>query len=251
MLSSEPPFAKLPGDANDNEVSEETSVDDFPTRCPVFEATGTCRIGLKCRFLGGHMRKAEDGTVSLVEDEGRKRAALTANTELNFVSPTTLKLLRTKKVTLPFFSPPYSENAMKLQCPTPVSGDYFQTLKEAAGDNQGKADDCDVSGAALVATPDAAVPPGIKVPPTSEPIRPHSVLSAPSGIVVAPPVPTKWSSDEAVAQADLPDVPLRFQEKKRLHWSDKTCKWSHSVSLLDKRSLHSRFRTLDYSRESC
>ena len=144
---------------------------------------------------------------------------------------------------------------MKLQCPTPVSDDYFQTLKEAAGDRQGKADDCDVSveteGAALVATPDAAVPSGIKEPPTSETIRPHSVSSAPSDIVVAPPVPTKWSSDEAVAQADLPDVPLRFQEKKRLHWSDKTCKWSHSVSLLDKRSLPSRFRTLDYSRESC
>ena len=102
MLSSEPPFVTLPSDANDNDVSEETCVDDFPIRCPVFEATGTCRIGLKCRFLGGHMRKAEDGTVSLVEDEGRKGAALTANTELNFVSPTTLKLLRTKKVTLPF-----------------------------------------------------------------------------------------------------------------------------------------------------
>lgn len=48
------------------------------------------------------MHKAEDGTVSLVEDEERKNVALTANTELNFVSPTTLKLLRTKKVRLAF-----------------------------------------------------------------------------------------------------------------------------------------------------
>ena len=48
------------------------------------------------------MHKAEDGTVSVVEDEDRKRAALAANTELNFVSPTTLKLLRTKKVNLHF-----------------------------------------------------------------------------------------------------------------------------------------------------
>jgi hypothetical protein len=48
------------------------------------------------------MRKAEDGTISLVEDEERKSIALTANTELNFVSPTTLKLLRTKKVDLHF-----------------------------------------------------------------------------------------------------------------------------------------------------
>jgi tRNA-dihydrouridine synthase 3 len=55
---------------------------------------------LKCRFLGGHAQKAEDGTVSLVEDEEKKKATLAANTELNFVSPTTLKLLRTKKVNL-------------------------------------------------------------------------------------------------------------------------------------------------------
>lgn len=48
------------------------------------------------------MHKAEDGTVSLVEDEERKNVSLTANTELNFVSPTTLKLLRTKKVRLAF-----------------------------------------------------------------------------------------------------------------------------------------------------
>jgi hypothetical protein len=53
---------------------------------------------LKCRFFGGHARRAEDGTVSSVEDEEKKKATLAANTELNFVSPTTLKLLRSKKV---------------------------------------------------------------------------------------------------------------------------------------------------------
>ncbi len=50
------------------------------------------------------MREAEDGSISLVEDEEKKRATLTANTELNFVSPPTLKLLRTKKVDLYFSS---------------------------------------------------------------------------------------------------------------------------------------------------
>jgi hypothetical protein len=59
------------------------------------------------------MRKAEDGTVSLVEDEERKNVALTANTELNFVSPTTLKLPRTKKVRLAFFPTPYSKYVMR------------------------------------------------------------------------------------------------------------------------------------------
>jgi hypothetical protein len=38
------------------------------------------------------MCKAEDGTVSLVEDKEKKRANVTANTELNFLSLSTLKL---------------------------------------------------------------------------------------------------------------------------------------------------------------
>jgi tRNA-dihydrouridine synthase 3 len=102
MLSNEPPFVALPsvakGIEDESEEPFESESVDFPTRCPLFEMTGFCRIGLKCRFLGGHMRKAEDGTVSLVEDEEKKKATLTANTELNFLSLSTLKLLRAKKV---------------------------------------------------------------------------------------------------------------------------------------------------------
>ena len=61
---------------------------------------GSCRLGLKCRFFGGHVRKVEDGTVALVEDEEKKSPSLAANTEHNSVSPATVKLLRTKKVGL-------------------------------------------------------------------------------------------------------------------------------------------------------
>ena len=110
----------------------------------------------------------------------------------------------------------------------------------------------ETEGVALVVAPDAGVTSLIKEPPTSEPILPHSALvpSAPSGV---PPAPaTKWSSDEAVAQADLPDVPFRFSEKKRLNWSDKTCTWSLSPEVTsDKRSSSARSRTLDYSWKSC
>lgn len=109
MLSNEPPFVLLPGAAKGTDASEQPSV-EFPIRCPVFETTGSCRIGLKCRFLGGHARKAEDGTVSLVEDEAKKEATLIANTELNFVSPTTLKLLRSKKVRI---YPPIRARSMR------------------------------------------------------------------------------------------------------------------------------------------
>jgi hypothetical protein len=86
----------------------------------------------------------------------------------------------------------------------------------------------ETEGVAL-ATPDAGGTSLIKEPPTSEPMQPHSasVPSVPSGV---PPAPTKWSPDETIAQADFPDVPFRFSEKKRLRWSDKTCTWSLSGS---------------------
>ncbi len=221
MLSSEPPFVSLPDAAK---RTDESSVDS-PTRCPVFEATGSCRLGLKCRFLAGHARKAEDGTVSLVEDEERKKVTLTASTELNFVSPTTLKLLRTKKVGL--YLPYVLDVCNKAtQFPTPVSDGYLQELKAMIRDLDGKEDDQGVSveteGATAVASPGADAAPTIKELSKSEPLRLHPVSSASSSVDPLP-APTKWSSDEAVAQADLPDVPFRFSEKKRLHWSDKTC----------------------------
>ncbi len=98
MLSNEPPFVCLPSNAsNKTETPEESSVDST-TRCPAFEVTGSCRVGLKCRFLGGHARKTEDGMVTLVEDEDKQALALATNTELNFVSPATLKFLRMKQV---------------------------------------------------------------------------------------------------------------------------------------------------------
>lgn len=85
----------------------------------------------------------------------------------------------------------------------------------------------ETEGVAPVATHVAGGTSLIKEGRTSEPIQLHSA-SVPSTPSDVPPVPTKWSSDEVAAQADLPDVPFRFSEKKRLHWSDKTCTWSLS-----------------------
>ncbi|KAI0301274.1 hypothetical protein BC826DRAFT_988480 [Russula brevipes] len=182
MLRSEPPFVSLPPSAakgGSEELGEsEPSVDPPSIRCPVFEATGSCRIGLKCRFLGGHVRKAEDGTVSLVEDEERKRVALAANTELNLAK----------------------------KCPTPISDVYLQELKAAAEDQDGKEGDHDVS---MPVETEGAPPLRVLVNHSSEPIRPQPMPSAPSG-VAADPTP--------------PNGPqMKFSEKRRLHWSDKTC----------------------------
>ena len=71
---------------------------DMSTVCPVFAETGECRYGFKCRFLGGHVRTAETGELSLVGDEDKKaRAALTAH-EVNFVGADVQKALRSRKV---------------------------------------------------------------------------------------------------------------------------------------------------------
>jgi hypothetical protein len=145
---------------------------------------------------------------------------------------------------------------MKQQCPTPVSDNYFQALKVVVNDQNGKEDGHDVSieteGAALVATPaDSRCSIKAPEPPTSEPIRPHSVSSAPSGIVVAQPAPTKWSSDEAAAQADLPDVPLRFQRKSGSTGQIRPVSDLAPEVSLDEHSSPARSRTLDYSWKSC
>lgn len=93
-----PPFVKTPPDAGIPGETDDPAV-KLKTRCPVFEATGACRLGYKCRFLGGHIHKAEDGTVTVVEDEEKKKRLLSSTTELNFMSWNTTKLLRSKKVT--------------------------------------------------------------------------------------------------------------------------------------------------------
>ena len=227
MLGNESPFVSIPSaGASETERSEESSVDST-TRCPVFEATGSCRLGLKCRFLGGHVRKAEDGTVTLVEDEDKKALTLTANTELNFVSPGTLKLLRTKKVE--FIPQTYLAVCNETtQCPTPVSDDYLQELKAMAEEQGGKENHLGNSTEAEIATTSTA---HRNVEPEesniSDSIRPPSVSPALPGVTTEP-APSKLSLDEAHAQANLPDVPFRFSEKRRLNWSNKICMWSRS-----------------------
>ena len=113
-----------------------------------------------------------------------------------------------------------------MQFPLPVSDGYLQELKAMVGDIDSKEEDhggpMDTESMAPVETPDADAALSTNRPSKSQSLRHHPELLASSGIV--PPAPTKWSPDEAIAQADLPDVPFRFSEKRRLHWSDKTCK---------------------------
>jgi len=83
----------------------ETKMEDIGDKCPVFEALGKCRDGWGCRWLGGHIRKAEDGEKGgldgwvLVVDEEKFRK--TVSEELNRVDLEEQKSLRQEKFPLP------------------------------------------------------------------------------------------------------------------------------------------------------
>lgn len=102
-LSHEPPFVRQTEADGSVENAENSSV-DFSTTCPVFEKTGECGHGFRCRYLGGHVRKKDDSELELVADEEKKVRNIVAETELNFVMGDTLKQIRSKKVRTASFS---------------------------------------------------------------------------------------------------------------------------------------------------
>lgn len=40
---------------------------DIGEVCPVFEAIGVCKDGWRCRWLGGHIRKADEGEEGAID----------------------------------------------------------------------------------------------------------------------------------------------------------------------------------------
>jgi len=53
---------------------------DIGEVCPVFEAIGVCKDGWRCRWLGGHIRKAQEGEGGAID--GWK---LVVDEEVNFL----------------------------------------------------------------------------------------------------------------------------------------------------------------------
>lgn len=97
-LNNESPFISS---SNEDEAMSDAKIPsiDWSTTCPVFERTGECKHGLRCRFLGGHVRRTDEGTLELVVHEEKKAHTAITDTELNFVAGDTLKQIRWKKVT--------------------------------------------------------------------------------------------------------------------------------------------------------
>lgn len=96
-LTDAPPFVTVSNEDETMADAAEPSI-DWSAKCPVFEAVGECSQGLKCRFLGGHARKGENGEIALATDEEKKAREAIAQTEVNFVTGETLKAIRSKKV---------------------------------------------------------------------------------------------------------------------------------------------------------
>lgn len=96
-ISEDPPFVQQ---AVADEVMNEGDQPRFDetTYCPVYDRTGECQLGLKCRFLGAHGKREESGQVVLIVDDEKKAIAASTETELNFVDADDLKNIRTKKV---------------------------------------------------------------------------------------------------------------------------------------------------------
>ncbi|KAI0654125.1 zinc finger dihydrouridine synthase [Cubamyces menziesii] len=179
-LSSDPPFVRLPDVEMSEEGAETTNSLDPTTTCPVFQRTGECRHGLKCRFLGSHVKRKDNGELELVVDEDKKARVAAAETEVNFIDADTLRKIRTKKY------------------PHPIADAYLKEIQNAAADEK-KAE----------STPEAAT--------EAVTVNGSEIEAQPSGSAAAA---TKTEEDHS--QDDTPDVPLRFVEKKRLHWSGKT-----------------------------
>ena len=116
-----------------NQVAGVGSSLDPTTVCPVHSEIGKCKYGFKCRFLGAHVKVAEDDfsdELSLVVDGDRVALAAVSASELNFIDPDVRKQLRTRKVTT--FHPPRGHNpADHLHCGATRFPSNTYTVSEA------------------------------------------------------------------------------------------------------------------------
>lgn len=208
-LTDTPPFVTAPNEDATMADAAEPSI-DWSAKCPVFEAVGECSQGLKCRFLGGHARKGENGEIVLIVDEERKAREIIAHTEVNFVTGETLKAIRSKKVRRHLSLGVLF--AHLFQFPHPIADAYLKELQETqANENTAKTQKAPTEPTLAAAEKEA-----VEKPPVSS----EAPLEAVPQLSTAAP---EQNAAEDLSQVDTPDVPMRPSEKKRLHWTGKTC----------------------------
>ncbi|KAH7101228.1 FMN-linked oxidoreductase [Auriculariales sp. MPI-PUGE-AT-0066] len=163
--------------------------------CPVFAEEGICRLGWKCRFLGTHLSKTEDGKPELIRDDAKASVVKERVQELNFVQFDVLKALHRRQYAFP------------------KSKKYLKSI-ENAGNNRNDPDKDSIRDVAVQDT--KSLDPETEKPTPTDPVEASTV--SPTVLVSS----EKLSDVSAEAQMDTPDVPMRPQEKRRLNWTDKT-----------------------------
>ncbi|KAJ7061232.1 hypothetical protein C8F01DRAFT_160058 [Mycena amicta] len=191
-LATQPPDLGLPqtNDINDMpiplpvESGEPVPSTSYKTICPIFEEMGV--FGFRCRYLSAHSKLDDAGVLQLVTDED-KRAAV-ASAEVNRLSTETQKLLRTKKYPLPITVAYQKEDEKDLakrgMAPVTTTASGALVLGEAEQEQD---------------------QPPMDVDSTTKTIQTRT-----------------GSSSSVEAAQDTADVPMRFSEKRRLHWEGKT-----------------------------
>ncbi|KAF7982827.1 hypothetical protein HWV62_25776 [Athelia sp. TMB] len=179
-LSDIPPFVHSLSTLENTDIK--TSI-DTSTSCPVFQETGWCKHGLKCRFLGGHAQIGESGALVLLRDEDKEAHTAISSKEVNFVGPEVLAQLRKHKY------------------PHPLADAYLKEMQVAIDAEQSKPTPTNITSDDHEITSSGAV----------------KKESNDNGLIEK-----RTGEDTSAAQIDTPDVPARFSEKKRLHWNGKT-----------------------------
>ena len=152
--------------------------------------------------------------LSLVVDGEKAAHTAVSSAELNFIDPDVRKQLRTRKVIA--FHPPCGHNsADSPHCGTALSILYITQYPRPVSDAYLK---------------EIQRPPGAKGEGTLEP--PEETEVGPSGTDLETSTPQTSGQDVDMSQTYTPDTPMRFAEKKRLHWAGKTCEWFRSVEWL-------------------
>ncbi|KAJ6616709.1 hypothetical protein B0H10DRAFT_2036019 [Mycena sp. CBHHK59/15] len=156
--------------------------------CPIFEETGECRFGFRCRFLNGHLRDDGSGIPELTKDEDKMAYAALTTVEANRLSSHMQKLLRSKKY------------------PFPVATAYQKELE--ASEAKPKPKPVPTAASLVIAEPDQDMDSG-NLGAEPEPSADRIIVQ-------------RTGDAAPAAQIDTPDVPTRFSEKKRLNWEGKT-----------------------------
>jgi tRNA-dihydrouridine synthase 3 len=153
---------------------------------------------------------------SAVDDDKKAHAALTA-LEVNFIGPEAQRQLRSRKVRITcYLNQVYLYEFASTQYPHPIADAYLRALQEQdRGD--GKPKPTPSKDFIVVAEPEQM---NVDVALNASELPKIHSTDIISKCVGDPPAP----------QVDTPDVPFRFSEKKRLHWSGKTCELRYACS---------------------